>query len=375
MTTPKRILNYLLQGLLLSLTALALNGCAYSFDEQILTPPEEVDDDVYLTLNISTADSFGKAATSRAGSYYYEEPDRQNERLNNLAVYILREDSTIEDSRRLKVNPTQNTLSVSFKLTQGKKTIYLFGNEESFPQEFRDLLTATGARGHFPEDELKAITVSREANQPFFTTAQNIPMCESFSYTLDKQKAGSIYFDADVFVTRVAVKYTFIARDDVDVATVRLFKMGGVQYVMPRNVTYNPGKYKAPEVINGVAGRNIETFSVPFNNKPATFEAKLTGKTKIQITDEIGKKTTAYRYDPIYLMETPGSSFSMSVRYDAAEKPGEWYEAQELPNLPLLPRNTHVVVYMGADNRLNCEVDVVPYRGCILEPYFGLERD
>ena len=49
-----------------------------------------------------------------------------------------------------------------------------------------------------------------------------------------------------------------------------------------------------------------------------------------------------------------------------------------LPNLRALFRNTHphVIVTMNDGPAIiNAVVDVVPYRGCILDPYFGLPRD
>lgn len=44
-----------------------------------------------------------------------------------------------------------------------------------------------------------------------------------------------------------------------------------------------------------------------------------------------------------------------------------------LPNLPQLPRNTHVVVNITInEHAMDCIVDVRPYTGITLEPDFGL---
>ena len=48
----------------------------------------------------------------------------------------------------------------------------------------------------------------------------------------------------------------------------------------------------------------------------------------------------------------------------------------ELPNLPFLPRNTHVVINIhltGTD--IECTVKLVPYTGIWLDPDFGIDRD
>lgn len=372
----KRIVNNILLGLIVLLAATGLTGCVYdSFPDE----PLPDDRDVYLTLNIGTSDSFGTSTQTRAGSYFYEEPERQNEMLNNVTVYVLREDGTIEDSRRMNISSGVNSTSMTFKVSEGKKKVFLFGNDTALPAAFKNLLGSLARNDVFPQTVLSNMVLTREQSKQFYTTEQDIPMCESFDFDLDVTNAGTIYFNADVFVTRIAVKYTFICRDNVDTLTIRLNKMGCSQYFMPRNVTYNPGKYQAPEIINGIPGRNIKEFFTPGQTTQASFEMTLSGKTEIELTDEEGKTSKAYRYDPVYMMETSGTSFSMSIRFDQGiegVQPGDWYADQILPNLPLLPRNTHVVVYLGADNNiLNCKVDVVPYRGCVLEPYFGLERN
>lgn len=353
-----------------------LSGCVYdSYPDE----PERNDGEVYLTLNIGSADSFGTVTHTRAdGTYFFEEPERQNEKLNNISVFVIREDGTIEDSRRISVNSEFNSTSMTFVLSEGKKKVYLFGNYTALPDEFMSLIKSLSRNDVFPAEELAALVLSRQSGVGFYTTNQLIPMCESFDVTLDVENAGTRYFNADVFVTRIAVKYTFICLDNVDALSVSLNGMATRQFLMPADVTYLPEKYEAPEVINGISGRNITEFSTPSDPGISTFVTKLSGKTEITVTRPDGKEITAYRYNPVYLMESPGEEFSMSVCFDqevTGVPAGKWYEDQTLPNLPLLPRNTHVVVYLSADkNILDCKVDVVPYRGCVLEPFFGLER-
>lgn len=374
-----RIINHILSGLLAVLASTAIIGCGSdSYDEPDTNVPDKTDTAFYLTLNISTADRFGSSSFSRAGDYYYEEPERKNEKMNNLRVYVVKDDGTLEAMRDVIRENLNDEISnkVTFKLSRGKKTVYLFANVTALPQNIKDLLRQLEVGAMFPASEFADAILKRNAASPFYTFDQDIPMCESFDVTLDRDDEGVSYVNADVFVTRIAVKYTFICREPADKVTVRLKGMATRQYFMPNEAVYTPGKYEAPEVIDGISGRSITKFNAPGNPGLADFELTLAGCEEIELTDDSGKKSKAYRYDPVYLMETPGTEFSMSLCLADGNKTGTgtWFPEQTLPNLPLLPRNTHVVVYMGVNkSELDCTVDVLPYRGCILDPYFGLE--
>lgn len=372
-----RIINHILCILLAILAPTVLIGCEKDSNDEPDTPLR--DKVVYLTLNINTADGFGTSFHTRAGNYYYEEPERDNEKMNNLRIYIVQEDGTLEAMRYVVFNNPSVEMpdNITFRLTPGKKTVYLFANDTSLPQKIQDIFKKleNDIGAVFPASELSSAILQRDAESTFFTVDEDIPMCESFDVDLKSDDSGATYVKADVFVTRIAVKYTFICREPAEKVTVRLNGMSTSQYLMPNQAVYYPGKYEAAEVINGISGRNITSFIAPQNPGLVNFEQTLTGREEIEITDDTGKKSKAYRYDPIYLMETPGTSFSMSIRFDDGNETGTWFPEHELPNLPLLPRNTHVMIYMGVDEyTLNCKVDVVPYRGCILDPYFGLER-
>lgn len=375
----KKILNNVILGLLAIVASTVPLGCSRESYEE---PDSKVRDTIfYLTLNISTVDGFGAALHTRAGGdYFYEEPERDNEKINNLRVYIVKEDGTLEALRYVTCNsPSVETPEhITFKLSRGKKTVYLFANDSALPQNVKDLFDSLEHKVGtlFPAYELSSVILQRNAASSFYTLDQDIPMCESFEVTLDRDDEGVEYVNADVFVTRIAVKYTFICKEPAEKVTVRLNGMATRQFFMPRKAIYFPDKYEAAEIINGIPGRDIISFLPPQNPGLENFELTLTGRQEIELTDDKGKKSKAYRYDPIYLMETSGSSFSMTIRLCEGTESGTWFPEHELPNLPRLPRNTHVVVYMGVDEyNLNCKVDVVPYRGCVLDPYFGLERN
>ena len=364
-----------------------VSACGQSDD--VIDGVQEPDPDaasgtwVYLTLNVGVAES-GVAPVSRASDpdYYFEEPLRQNEKLNSLYVIIAGSDGTVEAFRRVRYDADGEVMydNLTFRLTPGAKKIYLIGNDVSLPQPVRDLYEGLRTGDIFPASLLTA-TLSRGLNDVFFSATDDIPMSETFDITLERPEGNNpAYVSASLFVTRIAVKYTIIAADDLDIIKVRLNNMSTSQYLMPVSVVYVPGKYEPAEVIGGIAGRNITSFAAPADPGLGVFELELTGRTEIEIQNADNTTRKAFRYDPFYLMETPGTKFTISAQgnfIDPDGKPieGEWLPERTLPNLPLLPRNTHVIVNMSAKADFDCKVDLVPYRGCVLEPWFGLDRD
>ncbi|MDE7154055.1 MAG: hypothetical protein K2O00_06390 [Muribaculaceae bacterium] len=344
---------------------------------------------VYLTLKVDVNEGSSMAPASRAdGTYYFEEPTRDNERMHDLFVVVVRsEDNTVESRRFVTFdnNAVVSADNLIFKLTSGDKRLFLVANSSSLPSDIIDLLE-TPIGSVFPEDVLNAATLSRYSYQPFFTGNQKIPMAETFDLTLepDNSEGEPTYCSARVFVTRIAVKYTFMCPEEVSGITVRLAGVATKQYLMPNEVQYDPGKYLPGETINGITGRNIINFTAPYDPVCADYQVKLTGRYKVDGLgiDGLPDGTSTYRYDPIYLMETPGSSFYLSALFDEGAKDpvgndvsGTWFENRRLPNLPLLPRNTHVIVNLSGKAGLECSVDLVPYRGCVLQPYFGIPRE
>ena len=377
-----RTLCRVLLALVATLSLPVLIGCS---SESCIAPTPEAparSKDVYLTLKVSVAETYGRQTGTRAGNdYYFEEPQRSNETIHTLRVFIVREDGIVEAARRENVDNADTGIGsgLTFKVTPGRKTIYLIANEESLPQSLRDIIGSISVNSSYPASVLVERYIGRNQNSVFYTVSQNLPMTESFNINLtEPEGSGPAYFTADLFVTRLPVKYTFICAEDVSALWVRLNNMAQDQYFMPRAVTYFPSKYEPAQNINGVLGRNITTFNAPPSLRRSDFIMKLSGKSEVWLENSDGSRTRAYRYDPVYLMETPTPSggFTMSIRFDDGKETGEWFPDSKFDNLPLLPRNTHVVVNMSVkEYGVDCKVDVVPYRGCVLEPYFGLQRD
>lgn len=376
-----------------AVTALiAATVALWSCDNDVLPPlPDtpESEQVVYLTLKVDINEGAPATPQSRAdGSYYYEEPTRENERMHDLFVVILNaENNTVESHRFVRFDESAviSTDNLIFKLTTGDKRVILVANSSSVPAEIVSILE-TPAGEVFPEAELNAATMTRYYTQPFFTSNQNIPMAETFDISLqpDNTNGTPSYYFTRVFVTRIAVKYTFMCPDEVSGITVSLPSVATVQNFMPVGVDYFPGKYLPGETINGITGRNITAFTPVSQPTLRDFRAKLTGRRRVNALAADGTPTDkfTYRYDPIYMMETPGTNFYLSALFDEGAKDalgndvsGTWFENKPLTNLPLLPRNTHVIINLSGTAGLNCSVDLVPYRGCVLQPYFGVPRN
>ncbi len=361
-----------------------------SHDEPAVTVTPADPQFVYLSLNVGVEESGIPSPLSRAvvENYYFEEPLRPNERLNNLYVFITDND-IVEAVREVKYNKFGQFIgneNLTFKLTPGDKRIYLLGNTSSLPAGVHSLIENIHVGGQMPVESLNSVILSRSITEPFFTSDQDIPMTETFDITLALESPDKpTYVYADMFVTRIAVKYTIMCPDDVTGLSVRLPALATKQYFMPQDVVYDPGKYRPGEKINGIEGRNIISFRSPASESDLSeYTITLTGKTPVKAVNPDGSASSAmtYRYDPIYMMETPGSVFRISACVDNGltddkgnDIGGQWFDYHTLPNLPLLPRNTHVIVNLSGKYGFKCNVDVVPYRGCILEPYFGIIRD
>ena len=86
---------------------------------------------------------------------------------------------------------------------------------------------------------------------------------------------------------------------------------------------------------------------------------------------------------PLYFCESKmdgsvsGSPYSLDIAVtDINGGNAHKFEGVQLPNLPILPRNTHVVVNITlTETDISLTVDVQPFASVELDAGFGLERD
>ena len=115
---------------------------------------------------------------------------------------------------------------------------------------------------------------------------------------------------------------------------------------------------------------DINSFDVPTLKGYYTYDASSLFKGQLLPGDE----NTKTNEQPIYLLEGKHSDdnnkenpYLLTLGVNGTEL------KSYLPNLPQLPRNTHVVVNITInEHAMDCIVDVRPYTGITLEPDFGL---
>lgn len=369
--------TYILAMLLAMLTA-ACNGKG---DEPPVSPlPGEP---VMLTLDVRSIES---SMGTRTDSYYeendttgFELPATAYEKMHSVRVIIVRPDGTVEANRYTPVSdagifefPDEMTMKVASGET---KKIYVVANEDAVPYRFSDIMI----NDIFPEEEVIDIQLSREKNRPLFdnsgTGRTYIPMSEIFDVEVKTPvNEEDFHQSVSLFVTRAAVKFSFELQGVPDLPVNNLYikdiSINGIadkEYLFPHNTIYKPGKYQPSS--NSLNRRFITSYSIPA-------DADTIGYT-FNLPDGLLSATTEKKsYIPyIYLPESPEQSYTVKINTGGGtpQFPG-FYNEVRLPNLPSLPRNTHVRVIMTltGPHTIDMEVKVMPYLSVPLDPSFGI---
>lgn len=385
-------------ALLLSLLAV---GCG---DDTSLAPsPSWTDspDNVNFEINVYAGDPEDKRsrASSTARStdqdgydYTYEEPDYSPERMHTLRVIIVRPSGTIEANEYLYRSFPQDGASefhgVRFKVVGGeKKSIYLVANEASIPGlDLSSDLYRVGAE--FPAEEMAGfLLTTAEAGKPFIDNTgdvkTNVPMTEVFDINVKAPESEEDYYQsADLFITRALVKFSFTAKAadapavaySIEELTIR--SVASAQYLIPNSTLYTPAKYNEAGM-SSFEDRYIYRYATPADATVGECVFK-PGNLNFPVDYRPG---TLLTYAPqLYFPETalpvaPGGTdqeYILAVRLSGDDEP---CAEVPLPNLPSLPRNTHVKVNISLENSdVKCTVDVVPYTAVPLNPSFGFDQ-
>ena len=326
---------------------------------------------IYLTLNVACADPF-YPSTRADDAYYFEDAQSKYEKIDHLRVIITDPQGKVVHNRLVGYynDGTIKNDNLIFKVDAGDYHVHLFANERSLPKDVQDLLVNAIEESVYPETELSGIELSRDAASPLFDLKEYIPMTESFDISLEIPLVEiDRYKTINLFVTRVPVKFTFGLREDPGSLTLKLRKIATRQYFLPHDLSYSPAKANP-----ATEGRTITSYGVPENAAAEEFLFTFDKLEKRVLGDD---NTEYFVTDPIYLCETKtaDSSYEICIKIcDAKDDlPEVWSEWKPLPNLPDLPRNTHAIVRMANSAELNLEVTLMPYIGCTLDPWFGLE--
>ncbi|MCM1093535.1 MAG: hypothetical protein NC421_06225 [Lachnospiraceae bacterium] len=359
-------LNRIVNLLLFCSFLTAFTGCGDSGSPQAVEEPR--DPMAYLSLSITAVDA-APGVGSRADDYGFEPPEYDNEKISTMRFIIVDKDGKVEHNISISQNPDIMTAKRLFKVKPNEtKQVYLFANEASIPEDVINVFRNLEKGNPFPVDTYGSYTLSRTSDEPLFTADQLIPMTEVHEVEIGAPKYDANGdpdpYKATLFVTRAAVKLSFslnvtdsyIKFDPSALSTVTFNEVGDVEYLFPCNTTYEPPK--APDATD----RIITAYSVPAN--AATHSWSLSWS-------PVGDSNRSFSAGPVYMPETKyrngAEPYTITLPVNGVVL------SAPLPNLPSLPRNTHVRVNInlyGAS--MTCEVTVVPYTGIYLDPDFGI---
>lgn len=374
-------LKRLIYGAAFALGGLLAGSCAHR-DDPDGPDPALPEGSVYLTLHVRALDD---APPSSAKAPVYEEndtnkfqlPATEYEKIHTLRVILVHPDGKVEENRRIMIPSNGIAIDYSdltFTVKGGeKKKVYLFANEGAVDYDFNAILKDAP----FPTNEVENITLSTNADGILIDnsgdTKTYIPMSEVFEVNITDKE---LYQTASLFVTRAAVKFSFEVKGKPDlpessslyVSSVSITGMSDREYLLPRNTVYKPAKYEKSSYTFG--GRFITSYETPAETvlNPYTFSMV---KTDLPVRPSENKTYTPY----IYFPESSDTSYDVTIDFQGGSVLlPDFKETVTLPNLPSLPRNTHVkiVITMTKPTEVAMEVTVLPYSSVILTPEFGL---
>lgn len=349
--------------------------------------------DLYLLLNVAVAEPVNSQTRALTGDDYFEQAVLNTEKMTSLRVIII-ENGPDDTQHNIKYNYKETYLNAPRFITSGLKfkvdfeckyKIYLIANEEGLAEDvqetLRDLQEESVYVPSYLEDIILQADIDSTDNVLLDNTSLNggslkpVPMTEIFGVDACPAPTGdpeyiNVSLVKDAFVTRAATKFSFSIVDegnsdiDIDVKAIKITGLGEKEFLFPKDTEYSPVKDIPSSEPYG--GREITSFDLPEENGIGDYVFTL---------PENIKSGSEYA-PPIYFTESKGNAegkkFTCSISFD-----GENYLGPaELPNLDMLPRNTHVKVLITIKNHsFKASVSLVPYIGCFLDPWFGLPDD
>ncbi len=395
---------------------LGMSSCHKGKDVEIATKPEPV----VLKVKVSLSDLLPKTRAEGDNSPYAVAAN-DNEKVQTLRVIVVNSRNEVEGNVHINLmkdggTPVEEqTVMMRNIASNDTKMIYLIANEEATrksPVSVGDVplvdydFNKIKAGGKFPIDELFELKMQLNENSDHLSNGLKggLPMSECHRVRIpvvppdapgrDELEGDGFFLldendqiinpapgaDEEIFgyrqtlwITRTAVKFTCEVTNNqtagrVKLKGLRMQKMAGEAYFLPRVLERD--------------GHEIKEFAVPVetmeNNKHFEFKYDLSATEELQ-------KGKPFVLPPIYLLEGKytdknGVKEGDNIcNYQAAlilERDGkqDTTSYMYLPNLPVLPRNTHVVLRATINDPadIRWKVDVVPYGEVILEPGFGI---
>lgn len=406
-------------GLVLSVSLLLMaGGCASGADAPDAPDPDpglvqEMPHDVLLDMSLRVLDpTTGRGTRAEEPIYadadnYLEGTVSEYEKIKTLRVIIVRgnrldndpfNDPTVKDSTgyiehnrffQVNGNGTVKYDHLKFKIRSGeKKKIYFIVNEALVEAQNGIDFDKFKVKGIY-DGSIEGLTLARPSNRPLIdnvdesnenkekTDGVYIPMGECFDIDIPAPKSpDDLEVEMnDFFVVRAAVKFSFdvdftgaFPKDESDwhIKDITVHSLADKEYFLPHDTEYQDVTDNA----NGLVGKIITNYSTPADMKQTSY----TFAKDISYSAEPEK----CRYAPAFYFpeSAKDAEYNVSITLAKGSEENEVTSTLgpvKLPNLPSLPRNTHVVVKISFDNHdMKAEVVVAPYTAVTLNPSFGL---
>lgn len=355
---------------LILLASMTLFSCIDNIEcpEPIMPNPDPVEDAdmVFLSLSVSVNDisrankSRQRVVTTPDDDNYFEAPLLPCEKMQSLRVIILRPGGngsyTIEHNHYIPFDSPGLTLKtgLNYAVRGGEyKMLYLIANENIVGYDFDALNVGDNCTSGFME----AITFGPASGVTLIDnelqSEQPVPMSESYHFFVPDGVAKQEFDAGTLFLTRAAVKFSFkvnsVNCEGLKLKSISFNQLSDKQYLLPHNTTYLPAKVM-PDLytptpspgIGDLGGRFITAYSVPADagNSPYTF--------KFDEPYALNSENSEFEIHPQqYFCESQyDNPYALGVTLAGDDDYEMAFAPVQLPNLPILPRNTHVVVNM-----------------------------
>lgn len=387
----------------------ALWSCDNRVEPNGISVPSPAEGQVNLSFSVGAVEAVDNL--SRASIFTdpddFEKGIPPYEDIHTLRVIIVRASGLIEHNKYLTENEFKKDKLYDFPVAPGEgKTIYLIANEAATGIDFKTLVEGQP----YPMNAIENMTFDATGGYLIDNTAESdrqyVPMselyslyvppykeCEVIQKKTDTQKEIRAISAGTLFVTRAAVKFTFnltsTKKGKLYLSSLTFNSLANKEYLLPRNTVYSPQK-EQPKLSNDfklteIEGRFITSYTIPNDAQQSPFVFTFTSDDKPKgiafSADEPAENISPALYFCESQLGAPypasnGEPYTVSISfYEENSVNPKTFEAVKLPNLPILPRNTHVVVNIKVNqSEVEAVVELVPYIGVTLKPEFGFDN-
>lgn len=329
-------IRHIICRLAVILAAVAVSSC--SQDTEPPVKPEAGPAFMRLRVALANASSGSRTDYPAVGA---------NEMMQELRIIIVRPDLTIEHNDFISApflnSPLVAVGAFQYQVISGEeKSVYLLANENACRTaangEIIRLIdydfSALEVGDKFPASEIAALNITLDADTATLNGVLPMAECHKVNIPLTDPESPGVEFPYDLFLTRAAVKFEFhIINEfkdiDFDIQSLAIDKVSSREYLFPNAAVYNDDHEITSYEVPNVGGDDYYSFVCEYTG--------ITAKSDNAPVDLPAFYLLESKYhDPVQANDD--LNYMVRMRMNDIE-----YKAY-LPNLPQLPRNTHVIV-------------------------------